>query len=158
MGQAFTSGNEEPTSGKEAMIQRTVCIQARAETSSDSAWGEFTSNLKEDQPAANIKDFRLFTALCGYVRLAMKGLDWLQPDFAMANLIFKAGDEMLTKEYGLPRPEPRRLVKRTENLKTSCVHEAVARVFFFKQEIPPRAWLRPNPKPQPPKSFWLAFA
>jgi hypothetical protein len=133
MGQCFTAGNEEPTSGKEAMIQRTVCLQARSEADEDSPEDDFKANLKHPEVAPNISDFRLFTSLCGYVRMSMMGIDWLQPDFAIANLIFKAGDKMLVKEYGLPKPEPRRLVKRKENLTTMCVHEAVARVYFFKQ-------------------------
>ena len=133
MGQCFTAGSEEPTDGKCAMIQRTVCLQARAEADSDSPDDDFKSNLKKPEVASAIDDFRLFTSLCGFVRMSMMGIDWLQPDFAMANLIFKEGDRMLIEEYGMPKPEPRRLVKRKENLTTMCVHEAVARVFFFKQ-------------------------
>ncbi len=133
MGQCFTAGNEEPTAGKEAMIQRTVCLQARAEADDDSPEDEFRANLKHPEVAPNISDFRLFCSLCGYARMAMMGIDWLQPDFAIANLIFKAGDRMLVEEYCMPKPEPRRLVKRKENLITMCVHEAVARVYFFKQ-------------------------
>ena len=133
MGQCFTAGNEEPTAGKEAMVQRTVCLQARAEADSDSPEADFKANLKHPEVSPAISDFRLFTSLCGYVRMAMMGVDWLQPDFAIANLIFKEGDRMLTDEYAKPKPEPRRLVKRTENLTTMCVHEAVARVYFFKQ-------------------------
>ena len=133
MGQCFTAGNEEPTAGKEAMVQRTICLQARAEADSDSPNDEFKANLKHPEVAPTISDFRLFTSLCGYVRMSMMDIDWLQPDFAIANLIFKEGDRILIEEYGKPKPEPRRLVKRKENLTTMCVHEAVARVYFFKQ-------------------------
>ena len=138
MGQCFTIGNEEPSSGKEAMIQRTVCLMARKEADDPSSAAAFKANLKKPQVAANIRDFRLFTSLVGYARLAMMGLDWLQPDLAVANLVFKAGDKMLQEEYGMPRPEPRRLVKRTEDLKTVRVSEL----------CPSTLW--PSPHHQPP--------
>ena len=118
MGCTFTSGVEEPTPGKEALIQRTLCIQARKEADDPSEHSDFTKGLKNPQTMENVKDFQLFTALCGYTRLAMRRCDWLQPDFGIANLIFKEGDRILEAEYGLPKPEPRRLVKRAENLKT----------------------------------------
>jgi hypothetical protein len=118
MGQCFTSKDFEPTSGKEAMVQRTVCLQARKETDDPSDDAAFKAGLKNSQAADNIRDFQLFTALVGYCRLAMSKCDWLQPDFAVANLIFKEGDRILTEEYGMPPPEPRRLIKRAENLKT----------------------------------------
>ena len=144
MGQCFTSIGEEPTSGKEAMIQRTVALMARKETHNNSSNTTFESNLKKPHVASNIADFRLFTSIVGFVRLSIMGIDWLQPDFAVANLIFKEGDRMLTEEYGMPKPEPRRLVKRTENLKTECVKEAVARVYFFKQPAMAYEAGRPN--------------
>jgi len=83
--------------------------------------------------ASRIEQFRLFTAHVGFVRLAIRKLDWLQPDFAIANLCFKEFDRILCDEYFMPKPEPRRLVKRIENLITECCKEAVARVFMFKQ-------------------------
>ena len=128
MGQCFTIGMDEPSPGKEALIQRTVCLQARAEADDDSPHDVFVAGLSRPDIAKRVSDFRLFTSLVGWVLLTIKSLPWLQPDFAIANLIFKAGDRMLSKEYGLPSPEPRRLVKRLSNLTTMCVQEAAARV------------------------------
>ncbi|MGZ0214102.1 MAG: hypothetical protein ACKVI4_16620 [Actinomycetales bacterium] len=118
MGQCFTAGLDEPSPGKEALIQRTVCLQARAETDEDSPDEAFKACLHYPDVKQRISDFQLFTSLTGFGLLACKDLPWLQPDFAMANLIFKEGDKMLSEKYGLPKPEPRRLVKRLNNLKT----------------------------------------
>ena len=118
MGMCFTAKDEEPTAGKEAMVQRTVYLQARKETDDPSEEAVFKAGLKSAQTAENVKDFQLFTALVGFCRLAMRKCDWLQPDFSIANVVFKEGDRMLELEYGMPKPEPRRLVKRAENLKT----------------------------------------
>ena len=139
MGQCFTVGDKEPTSGKEAVIQRSICLQARKEADDASEENAFLSGLKRPEVEANIKDFRLFTALVGYVRLSMYRMDWLQPDFAIASLIFKEGDRILTEEYGLPKPEPRRLVKRTENLKTVRRPPAVPMMSSGRIPVPPRS-------------------
>jgi len=146
MGQCFTAGMEEPSPGKEALIQRTVCLQARAEATADSPDDVFRDGLKRPDVAARIADFQMLKSLEGMTLLCMKDIPWLQPDFALANLIFKEADRMLSEKYSLADPEPRRLVKRLNNLKIMCVQEAVARVFFFKQVrlLSPRALTVPR--------------
>ena len=133
MGQCFTAGLEEPSPGKEALIQRTVCLQARAEATTDSPDETFKAGLKRPEVAARVSDFQHFQSLVGATLLCIKDIPWLQPDFALANLIFREADKMLSEKYSLADPEPRRLVKRLNNLKVMCAQEAVARVFFFKQ-------------------------
>lgn len=151
MGQCFTVGQEEPSPGKDALIQRTVCLQARSEASEDSPDKDFKAGLHFPDVARRVSDFRLFTSLVGWALLMIKDLPWLQPDFAIANLIFKEGDKMLTREYALPSPEPRRLVKRLSNLTTMCVQEAVARLFLFKQTAAANEVGRPMDDGSPPK-------
>lgn len=118
MGPCFTEVGMEPSTGKEALIQRTICLMARKETDVASPDSQFKETLKQPHVMAAVRDFRLFTAIVGYVRMCMMGLDWLQPDFAFANVVFREADGMIEKEHGLPKPEPRRLQKRAENLKT----------------------------------------
>jgi hypothetical protein len=42
-------------------------------------------------------------------------------------------DGTLEKKYGLPKPSPRKNIKRLENLVTMCVQNAVGEVFMYKQ-------------------------
>jgi hypothetical protein len=135
MGQCFTENKEqEPSTGKAAMVQRTFCLFARSETEEDSPNSEFVKGLKSTEGViTNVRDFRLFTSLVSFCCLAMMDCTFLIPDLAMAVRIFAEGDEMLHSEYGMPKPEPRRMVERTQRLLTMCAMEAVARVFFFKQ-------------------------
>jgi hypothetical protein len=133
LGQCFTTGAEEPSPGKEALIQRTICLQVRAETTKDSPDDVFKAHLKTQEVSRRISDFRLFTSLVQFGLLLIQDLPWLQPDLAYAERVWTLADEMLTKEHGLPQPEPRRLVRRKNNLKTFCMQEAVAKVYFFKQ-------------------------
>lgn len=158
MGQCFTSGGEEPSPGKEALIQRTVCLQARAETDEDSPDKDFKEGLSRPDIKQRISDFQLFTSMSGFGLLSIMGLPWLQPDFAVANQIFKEGDRMLSSKYGMPKPEPRRLVKRLNNLTTMCMHEAIARVYMFKQTAVAYEAGRPDAHGAPKKfdigDFW----
>jgi hypothetical protein len=151
MGQLFTIGQDEPSPGKEALIQRTVCLQARAEATEDSPDKDFKANLHLPAVAQRVSDFRMFTSLVGWGLLMIKDLPWLQPDFAVANLIFKEGDKMLSKDYAMPSPEPRRLVKRLSNLTTMCMKESVARVYLFKQSASAYEAGRPTDDMHPPK-------
>ena len=43
------------------------------------------------------------------------------------------GRQGLCRAFGLPKPSPRKNIKRLENLVTLTCMNAVAQVFFFKQ-------------------------
>lgn len=132
-GQCFTAGKEEPSSGKMAMINRTVALFARTETDQASSKADFTSSLAEPTTAAKVDQFRLFTCLVAFTKLCMRKCPWLQPDLSYAMLMWTAGDDMLCKEYSQPKPEARRKERREENCRTLAIMEAVARIFCFKQ-------------------------
>lgn len=132
-GQCFTEGGADPHDGKVALVNRTVYQGARCETTEPSPDCSFFGHIGTPTGARAVRDFRLFTSLVGFVRLAMMSIEWMRPDLAFAELMFKEGDRILQEEYGMAPPEPRRLAKRSENLVTICVMEAVAKVYLFKQ-------------------------
>ena len=47
--------------------------------------------------------------------------------------LFDEWDNLLDRKYNLPKPSPRKNIKRLENLITMCCQNAVAHVFFYKQ-------------------------
>ena len=143
MGPCFTLGDRKPSAGKFAMINRTISLFARTETNKASQDDAFERNIQTPQVAERIQDFRLFTCLVSFCKLAMRKCPWLQPDMSYANLVWKQGDTMLQDEYGMPAPEPRRMGRRTENCSTQSIMEAVARVFLYKQV----RWHIPRQKP-----------
>ena len=124
-----------PSQSKQAFIQRTTCLFARDQTcnkdGSDNK--EFEAKLKEPVVAERIAKFRLFVSMVSFVRMAIKNVEWLHPDTAYAKVLWREWDAMLTDDFGMPRPQPRRQAKRMENLITMTVMEAVARVYLFKQ-------------------------
>lgn len=133
LGQCFTTGDREPSSGKFAMINRSIALFARTETKHASSDDEFERRLESPQVKQRINDFRLFSNLVGFCKLAMKNCQWLQPDLSFANLIWQQGDRMIQDEYSLPLPEPRRMTRRAENCRTQAIMESVARTYMFKQ-------------------------
>jgi hypothetical protein len=64
---------------------------------------------------------------------------YLKPDLALAQKLFDEWDNMLDCKYNLPKPSPRKNIKRLENLITMCCQNAVAHVFFYKQ-VRSTAW------------------
>jgi hypothetical protein len=120
---------------KWALIQRTNCMFARDQTGGrgGSDETEFDAHVKIPEVAERISDFRLFTDLVCFMRLAIQKMEWLQPDTAYAKMLFREWDAMLENKFGMPRPVPRRAAKRMENLITLTCFDAIARVFLFKQ-------------------------
>lgn len=133
LGQCFTTGEREPTSGKFAMINRTISLFARTEAKDPSTNTQFERNFQSPSIMERVKDFRLFTCLVAFCKLAMRKCAWLHPDLGLARKTWEEGDRILSDEYGMPRPEPRRAQRRSEVCQTQAIMEAVARVFLFKQ-------------------------
>ena len=132
-GPCFTPGDREPTAGKMAMVNRTICLFARTETKTASPASAFANNLQAPEIMRRVRDFRLFTCLVAFCKLTMRRCPWLQTDLGLAQKMWDQGDTVLAEEYGMPRPEPRRTQRRAELCRTQAIMEAVARVFLFKQ-------------------------
>ena len=133
LGPSFTTGDKEPTSGKHAMINRTFCLFARTETDKASPDSAFEANMRSPLIMPRINDFRLFTCIVAFCKLVVRTCAWLQPDLSMANKMWDEADRILTEEYNMPAPEPRRTQRRAEICHTQALMEAVARVYLYKQ-------------------------
>lgn len=64
--------------------------------------------MGEPTVLARIARFRLFTALVAFVRLAIRDLDFLQPDLAYARLLWEEWDRMLGARTARRAPTPQR--------------------------------------------------
>ena len=115
------------------MINRTISLFARTEAKDPSTNTQFERNFQSPSIMERVKDFRLFTCLVAFCKLAMRKCAWLHPDLGLARKTWEEGDRILSDEYGMPRPEPRRAQRRSEVCQTQAIMEAVARVFLFKQ-------------------------
>jgi len=94
---------------------------------------EFEAHMSEPEVINKTRAFRILTCLMGLTKMLIFRLPFFRPDTAMAQKMWDEWDNMLDTKYGLPRPSPRKNMKRLENLVTMTVMNAVAEVFFFRQ-------------------------
>jgi hypothetical protein len=134
-GPAFTKGTEDPTEVKSAMIDRSIALFVRTlgvKTHSDA---EFKAHLQLEEVKRRLSAFRIFTCLVALVKMFIFRNPIFQPDMALAQKMWDEwdnGEHGLDQGYGLPKPSPRKNMKRTENCVTMTVVNAVATVFFYK--------------------------
>jgi hypothetical protein len=132
-GSCFTTGSAEPSASKYALIQRTVALHVRQQTTRDVPDKTFREYARQAMPAAAIRDFRLLTCIAGFVRLAMFRMPFLMPDTSFASRLFFEFDRIINEERNIPVPEARRKDKRMQDLVTLCVLNATWMVFGFQQ-------------------------
>ena len=144
-GPAFTKGMDDPTEVKAAMIDRSIALFVRTlgvKTHSDD---EFLAHLQEQEVKRRLCIFRIFTCLVALVRMFIYRNPAFAPDMALAQKMWDEwdnGENGLDQGYGLPKPSPRKNMKRTENCVTMTVVKAVAEVFLYKN-------VRPAPRLHP---------
>ena len=132
-GPAFTKGKEDPTEVKSALIDRAVVQFVRTLGSKTHDDQEFEKNLMNPEVKCKMRAFRILTCLMGLLKMLIFRQPYLKPDLALAQKLFDEWDNMLDCKYNLPRPSPRKNIKRLENLITMCCQNAVAHVFMYKQ-------------------------
>lgn len=157
---AFTK-NGDPSDTKTAMIDRSIAHLVRSIGTNAHTDSEFRLHLSKPEQQRKLSIFRILVCLMGATRLAIKNVPAFQPSLAYAAKMFDYMDnEILVKQYNLPKRTPRKSLKREENLKTvrarharyhaarasvvfirlpcssvqqMCVMKAVADVFIFQQ-------------------------
>jgi hypothetical protein len=124
---------------KSALIDRAVVQFVRTLGSKTHDDQEFEKNLMNPEVKCKMRAFRILTCLMGMLKLLIFRQPYLKPDLALAQKLFDEWDNMLDCKYNLPKPSPRKNIKRLENLITMCCQNAVAHVFFYKQ-VRSTAW------------------
>lgn len=132
-GPAFTKGQEDPSEVKSALIDRAVVQFVRTLGSKTHTDEEFEAHMSVPETINKTRAFRILTCLMGLTKMLIFRLPFFRPDTAMAQKMWDEWDNMLDLKWGLPRPSPRKNMKRLENLVTMTVMNAVSEVFFFRQ-------------------------
>ena len=132
-GMAFTKEGS-PGDSKFAMIDRSIAHLVRSTAKRPHDDSEFHSHMAEPDTQKKLERFRMMVALMGATKLAIKGVPAFQPNLAYANRVWDYLDEqVLVQEYNLPARQPRKCLKREENLRTMTVMSVVCNVFIYKQ-------------------------
>lgn len=130
---AFTK-DRDPSDTKFAMIDRSIAHLVRSIGQHARTDAEFHAHIDKPEQVSKLTRFRIFVCLVGATKLAIKGVPDLQPNLALANKMFDYLDnQVIVKEYNLPKCTPRKCLKRDSNLQTMCAMKAVADVFVYKQ-------------------------
>lgn len=132
-GPAFTKGKEEPSEVKSALIDRAVVQFVRTLGTKTHDDAEFERHIQHTDVRRKVKQFRILTCLMGLVKLMIYRLPFLRPDTALAQKMWDQWDTYVERDRGLPRPTPRKNIKRLETLVTMTVMNAVGHVFMTKQ-------------------------
>lgn len=132
-GSAFTKGQEEPSEVKSALIDRAVVQFVRTLGQKTHTDQEFEDHLSQPEVRRKLKIFRITVCLTGLLKMLIFRQPYLRPDMAMAQKMWDEWDKRLDLKYGLPKPSPRKNLKRLENLVTMCCLNAVSEVFIYKQ-------------------------
>jgi len=132
-GMAFTKDGS-PGDTKFAMIDRSIAHLVRSIGKNAHTDAEFQAHMAKPEQQKSLMRFRLMVSLVGAVKLAIKGVPAFQPNLAYANRVWDYLDkQVLVGEYNLPNRQPRKCLKREENLRTMTVMSAVCNVFMYKQ-------------------------
>lgn len=134
-GPAFTRGSEEPSDGKQALLDRSIVLFVRTEGKKTHDDNEFATNMAQPEVRKKVRTFRILTCLTALLKMLIFRQSFMRPDTALAQKMWDQWDEGLDRKFGLPRPTPRKNVKRLSNLVTMCCLNAVAHVFLYKQTV-----------------------
>ena len=94
---------------------------------------EFDDHMSQPEVQVKLRAFRILVCLMGMLKMLIFRQPYLKPDTALAQKIWDEWDEYISRKVGLPRPSPRKNIKRLENLTTMCCLNAVATVYMYKQ-------------------------
>ena len=135
-GSAFTRGKEEPSSVKEALIDRAIVHFVRTLGGRTRSDEEFKKHIATPEARRRIRMFRIVTCLSALVKMLIFRQPYYEPEMAWAQRVWDYLDhQMLDSEFNLPTPSPRKNQKRVENCKTFCAFNAIGHVFLYKQVL-----------------------
>lgn len=135
-GPTFTKGEEVPSEVKTALIDRSIALFVRTLGSKPRLDAEFKAHQTNPEVKRKTSAFRTLVSLMGITLMAIRKVPFWAPDMALAQKMWDewdAGPYGINQGHGLPKPSPRKNVKRLQNCITMCVLNAVAEVFFLKQ-------------------------
>jgi len=116
-------------------LDRAITLFVRTEGKKTHDDDEFEKNMSNPEVRKKVRTFRILTCLTALLKLLIFRVPFIRPDMAFAQKMWDVWDERLDQLYGLPRPSPRKNVKRLGTLTTMTCMNAVAHVFVYKQTV-----------------------
>ena len=145
-GQLGLARDEVPDDNRIPIEQRSISnvflADSGADTLTDVQFSEFF-HASENRIWSN--QFRIVSGLVAIVLLFTQHCPWMQPNMDIFNAVCSDLDEeMMHKEYGYPKPPPRKINKRAMLARVAAAEAQVVRKFWLKQSAADYEDMRPN--------------
>lgn len=132
LGPALINGNDEPSGSRTPFLDRAYveCVFNSTNGEQVASSTDFEQSLQKNSKL--VAQLKLVSCLMMQVLTFLKDQPWFKPDMSFANRIFVALDEMLVKDFNMPKLKPRKQGKRDMTLLTLTVEELIVQKFCFK--------------------------
>ena len=121
--------NDEPGTSRQALTDRSIVQMVWAADSNDKSVknsdGEFDLESATDAFKEQVNRLRVVSCLVAYVLVFIKHLPHLRPNLTYARQLTDKWDDIMYDEFNLPRPSPRKKIKRNMLFKHFAAESAV---------------------------------
>lgn len=146
-GPSATPAGREPSEARMALLDRTGChIIFAAEDKEQMSDEDFQAHLRKTEVRMTTNKFRLIWSVTAFINMYIRNAHAFQPDISYAKRLCREWDEMLSKHYGQPTPDKRKVDKRNQQLLAAAVEAAVAEAFMTEESAANIPEMIPNEK------------
>mgnify|MGYP001322199826 CR=1 FL=1 len=124
----------EPNTNRTALSDRSIAHVVSAADDED-AGGDVDFDVEKcsDEMKARINVTRVLSCLTAYVLVFIKHQPHFRPNLTYANMLCNEWNNILWREYNLPRPSKRKKIKLRMTLEQLCVQSAVHEKFAVSE-------------------------
>jgi hypothetical protein len=124
----------EPNTNRTALSDRSIAHVVSAADDEDNGGDvDFDVEKCSDEMKARINMTRVISCLTAYVLVFIKHQPHFRPNLTYANMLCNEWNNILWREYNLPRPSKRKKIKLRMTLEQLCVQSAVHEKFAVSE-------------------------
>ena len=124
----------EPNTNRTALSDRSIAHVVSAADDEDNGGDvDFDVEKCSDEMKARINVTRVLSCLTAYVLVFIKHQPHFRPNLTYANMLCNEWNNILWREYNLPRPSKRKKIKLRMTLEQLCVQSAVHEKFAVSE-------------------------
>ena len=124
----------EPNTNRTALSDRSIAHVVSAADDDDNGGDvDFDVDKCSDEMKARINMTRVIACLTAYVLVFIKHQPHFRPNLTYANMLCNEWNNILWREYNLPRPSKRKKIKLRMTLEQLCVQSAVHEKFAVSE-------------------------
>ena len=126
-------GDQEPSTNRTALTDRSWAHIVHSTDDHESGDVDFDVQTCSEALKAQINRYRVCACLVAYVLIFIKHIPSCRPNLTYANMLCNEWNNILWREYNLPRPSKRKKIKLRMTLEQLCVQSAVHEKFAVSE-------------------------